>query len=194
MELVADYAKDPEGVWKEVVAKPGVPSDGAVEVMAEMMLRVQRNLERIIDRLLEEGYQAVGFLEVDADELDLVDAIEEIGGFPQLPFMEDLELALRCRNLGRWLYLDKPVRIDARHWRKGVISTTLRNWSLGHVNNKIAPDRENGIASITISVSTKDSRCMNNIIKIRNTVSGTRIFSLALARSKYLNWPAQSIR
>ena len=56
--------------------------------------------------------------------------IDEIGGFPQLPFMEDLELALRCRNLGKWIYLDKPVKIDARHWRRGVVHTTLRNWSL----------------------------------------------------------------
>ncbi len=56
--------------------------------------------------------------------------IDEIGGFPQMPFMEDLELALRCRNLGKWLYLDKPVTIDARHWRRGVVRTTLHNWSL----------------------------------------------------------------
>lgn len=54
--------------------------------------------------------------------------INEIGGFPQMPFMEDLELALRCRNLGKWMYLDKPVKIDARHWRRGVVHTTLRNW------------------------------------------------------------------
>lgn len=56
--------------------------------------------------------------------------IDEIGGFPQLPFMEDLELALRCRNLGKWIYIDKPVKINARHWRRGVVHTTLRNWSL----------------------------------------------------------------
>lgn len=56
--------------------------------------------------------------------------IHEIGGFPNMPYMEDLELALRCRSLGNWLYLDKPVRIDARHWRRGVIHTTLRNWKL----------------------------------------------------------------
>lgn len=56
--------------------------------------------------------------------------IEQIGGFPQMPFLEDLELALRCRNLGKWIYLDKPVLIDARHWRRGVVHTTLRNWSL----------------------------------------------------------------
>lgn len=56
------------------------------------------------------------------------ETIHEIGGFPHMPFMEDLELALRCRSLGRWLYLDKPVLIDARHWRRGVIQTTLRNW------------------------------------------------------------------
>ncbi len=54
--------------------------------------------------------------------------IDQIGGFPQMPFMEDLELALRCRNLGKWLYLNKPVKIDARHWQRGVVHTSVRNW------------------------------------------------------------------
>lgn len=50
------------------------------------------------------------------------------GGFPMMPTMEDLEMALRLRRLGVWLYLDCPVDIPARHWKKGVVRTTLRNW------------------------------------------------------------------
>ncbi len=56
-------------------------------------------------------------------------AVAQAGGFPEQPRFEDLELALRLRGRGRWLYLDCPVRIGTRHWRRGIIRTTLRNWA-----------------------------------------------------------------
>ena len=63
-----------------------------------------------------------------------VAAVERAGGFPRIPRFEDLELSLRLRRLGRWLYLDCPVGIPARHWDGGVVRTTLGNWvaALGH--------------------------------------------------------------
>jgi glycosyltransferase involved in cell wall biosynthesis len=57
-------------------------------------------------------------------------AVDAAGGFPQMRSMEDLELSLRLRPLGPWLYLDCPVRIPSRHWRRGVVRTTARNWCL----------------------------------------------------------------
>ncbi len=56
------------------------------------------------------------------------DVVARAGGFPNQPYMEDLELALRCRRYGRWLLVDCPVTIDHRHWRRGVVRTTLGNW------------------------------------------------------------------
>ena len=55
--------------------------------------------------------------------------VAQAGGFPNQPCMEDLELALRCRRYGRWLLVDCPVTIDHRHWRRGVVRTTLGNWA-----------------------------------------------------------------
>ena len=57
------------------------------------------------------------------------DVVARAGGFPNQPCMEDLELALRCRRYGRWLLVDCPVTIDHRHWRRGVVRTTLGNWA-----------------------------------------------------------------
>lgn len=57
-------------------------------------------------------------------------AVEASGGFPVLERMEDLELSLRLRKLGRWIYLDCPVVIPSRHWRRGIVISTLRNWTL----------------------------------------------------------------
>lgn len=55
--------------------------------------------------------------------------LARIGGFPCQPRLEDLELSLRLRRVGPLLYVDRPVTIDARHWREGVLRTTLRNWA-----------------------------------------------------------------
>ena len=56
------------------------------------------------------------------------EVVARAGGFPNQPCMEDLELALRCRRYGAWLFVDCPVTIDPRHWRRGVVRTTLYNW------------------------------------------------------------------
>jgi glycosyltransferase involved in cell wall biosynthesis len=57
-------------------------------------------------------------------------SVEEGGGFPRMDRLEDLEISLRLRKLGRWLYLDCPVTIPDRHWSRGVVLTTARNWFL----------------------------------------------------------------
>lgn len=55
------------------------------------------------------------------DQLQFVrrDALEELGGFPALPLMEDVELALRIREKERPLYLALPVTVSSRSWRVG---------------------------------------------------------------------------
>ncbi len=57
-----------------------------------------------------------------------VAAIEASGGFPDVDREEDLELALRLRRFGKVLYLDHPVTIPSRHWDRGVVAATIRNW------------------------------------------------------------------
>ena len=57
-----------------------------------------------------------------------VAAIESSGGFPDVDREEDLELALRLRGFGKFLYLDHPVTIPARHWDRGVVGATIKNW------------------------------------------------------------------
>jgi glycosyltransferase involved in cell wall biosynthesis len=55
-------------------------------------------------------------------------AIEARGGFPEVERMEDLVLSARLKRAGEILFLDLPVAIPARHWHRGVVSTTARNW------------------------------------------------------------------
>lgn len=53
---------------------------------------------------------------------------EECGGFPDWPFLEDVEFAARLRKLGRLALLPTPVVTSARRYRHGgVIANALRN-------------------------------------------------------------------
>jgi len=54
--------------------------------------------------------------------------LPEIGGFPCQERLEDVELSRRMRRIGPLLFLDRPVGIPLRHWKKGVVRVTLRNW------------------------------------------------------------------
>lgn len=53
---------------------------------------------------------------------------QALGGFPDLPIMEDLALVRRLRRCGRILTLPQAVRTSGRRWQQvGVLRTTLLN-------------------------------------------------------------------
>ncbi|WP_341529246.1 TIGR04283 family arsenosugar biosynthesis glycosyltransferase [Nostoc sp. UHCC 0302] len=53
---------------------------------------------------------------------------QQVGGFPDLPIMEDFELIRRLRRTGRIVILPVAVVTSARRWlQKGVLKTTLLN-------------------------------------------------------------------
>jgi len=57
------------------------------------------------------------------------DVFRQVGGFPELCFLEDLFLMKRLRALGPMLVIRKPLTISARRWkRRGLINQTCRNW------------------------------------------------------------------
>jgi len=59
------------------------------------------------------------------------DLFEELGGFREIPIMEDVELVKRMRRLGRLKILDLPVITSSRRWEKeGWMRTTVRNLTL----------------------------------------------------------------
>lgn len=59
------------------------------------------------------------------------ETFDQVGGFPDQPLMEDVELSQRLRRLARPVLLDGPLHISARRWREqGVVRQTLRNWAL----------------------------------------------------------------
>jgi hypothetical protein len=64
------------------------------------------------------------------DQAPFVRAVDfaDLGGFPDLPVMEDYEFALRCARLGRLGLASAAVRTSARAWHEhGLVRTTLTN-------------------------------------------------------------------
>lgn len=53
---------------------------------------------------------------------------ERLGGFADIPLMEDADLIRRCRSLGVVVTAREGMRVSARRWRKeGWLVTTARN-------------------------------------------------------------------
>ena len=56
---------------------------------------------------------------------------EELGGYDEVPFMEDIRLVQALRRRGRLVLLPQAVATSGRRWqRDGVLYTTLRNLAL----------------------------------------------------------------
>lgn len=56
---------------------------------------------------------------------------EAVGGYPEMPIMEDYELARRMRALGPVAILPAPVRTSGRRFlERGVLATTALNWRI----------------------------------------------------------------
>jgi hypothetical protein len=54
---------------------------------------------------------------------------EAVGGYPDIPIMEDVELVRRLRRRGRLVAVDATVTTGTRHWEAlGPLTTTLLNW------------------------------------------------------------------
>jgi rSAM/selenodomain-associated transferase 2 len=59
------------------------------------------------------------------------DAFHAVGGFPELPLMEDIELCKRLKRLGRPLCLRDRVVTSGRRWEKnGILPTVALMWRL----------------------------------------------------------------
>ena len=59
------------------------------------------------------------------------DTFTAVGGFAQVPLMEDVLLMRQLRRQGRLAFLPGPLYVDARRWQQvGLLRQTVRNWML----------------------------------------------------------------
>ncbi len=57
---------------------------------------------------------------------------DQIGGFKDIPIMEDVELMQRVKKTGKKIkFITRKVQTSSRRWEKeGIVYYTLRNWAL----------------------------------------------------------------
>lgn len=57
---------------------------------------------------------------------------ERVGGFPDVPIMEDVGIMSRIKKTGVFpIFLTHPIATSARRWKdQGIFYTTLKNWIL----------------------------------------------------------------
>jgi rSAM/selenodomain-associated transferase 2 len=56
---------------------------------------------------------------------------ERLGGFADLPLMEDIEIARRIKKMGKIVFVRPPIIASPRRWLKeGALYTTLRDWAI----------------------------------------------------------------
>lgn len=54
---------------------------------------------------------------------------EKIGGFREIPILEEMEFSKALRRLGKTTLITPHIHISARRWEKrGVLRTTVNNW------------------------------------------------------------------
>ena len=54
---------------------------------------------------------------------------EKIGGFPDVPILEEMKFSRDLRRLGKTTLLTPYIHISARRWEaRGIVRTTLNNW------------------------------------------------------------------
>ncbi len=59
------------------------------------------------------------------------DVFERLGGFPEIPLMEDVEFSKRLKRQGRIACLHRKVITSSRRWEKhGIVRTILLMWWL----------------------------------------------------------------
>ena len=56
-------------------------------------------------------------------------SFEKIGGFPEIPILEEIEFSKSLRRLGKTTLVTPHIHISARRWeKKGIVRTTVNNW------------------------------------------------------------------
>jgi len=67
----------------------------------------------------------------------------QLGGFAEIPLMEDIDLIRRMKKVGLVKILPQWVLTSSRRWdQEGLLYTTLRNWTLALLYGAgVSPDR-----------------------------------------------------
>lgn len=86
---------------------------------------------RVVEAFMNGRSRLTGIATGDQAIFVTRDRFREVGGYPDIPLMEDVALSKALKHLGRPLCLRDRVTTSSRRWeRDGVARTVLLMWSL----------------------------------------------------------------
>jgi rSAM/selenodomain-associated transferase 2/rSAM/selenodomain-associated transferase 1 len=115
-----------DGHVRQALQGPGVAA-GAFRLRLDDAGRAVRLAEGIINWRTHRWRMPYG----DQALFLRTELFRRLGGFPEMPIMEDYEMVRRLRRAGRIVVVGEPVLSSARRWRRlGVARTMLVNWAV----------------------------------------------------------------
>ncbi len=119
----------PDGFARAVIAACREP--GVIGGRFDVNLEPASPLIRLTGALMNRRSRLTGISTGDQAMFIRRDVFERLGGYANLPLMEDVELSHRMKRAGRIACLRQRVTTSARRWQKdGVVRTILLMWSL----------------------------------------------------------------
>lgn len=123
--LHADSHISAGGIGKIIPAVIGLPAVGGAFQLAfdtrNVVIRLVGWFANLRARLTRVPYGDQGIFITK-------NAFQKIGGYPDLPIMEDVELAVRMKKEGKIALLQEKIFTSPRRWEKeGILFTTFRN-------------------------------------------------------------------
>lgn len=118
----------PEGALEKVSSATG--EEDVVGGAFDLAIESRRPIFRLIEKAATFRSRITGIPYGDQAIFIRKDFFDSIGGFRDIPLMEDVDLMRRIRKTGRRIHIiPDRVRTSPRRWEKeGVLRCTLRNW------------------------------------------------------------------
>jgi rSAM/selenodomain-associated transferase 2 len=109
----------------------GLADTGRVWGRFDVKIEGRHPLLHMVAGMMNWRSQITGIATGDQAMFVTREAFTAVGGFPDIPLMEDVALSKRLKRLGRPLCLAVRVRTSGRRWeQRGVVSTILLMWRL----------------------------------------------------------------
>lgn len=97
----------------------------------DVVLEGRHPLLRVVGRLMNLRSRLTGIATGDQGIFVTRSLFVAVGGYPEIPLMEDIALCRRLKRFGRPLCLRHRLAVSARRWeRHGVVRTVLLMWRL----------------------------------------------------------------
>ncbi len=97
----------------------------------DVRLSGQHPLFRVIEKMINWRSSFSGISTGDQAIFVLREQFESIGGFPEQPLMEDIELSRRLKKIAPPFCIRTPLTTSSRRWeQRGILATILLMWRL----------------------------------------------------------------